>query len=515
MVFIKKRKDDKDLVILKTVKNDVEACVVESLLKSCNINCMLKYETDIASAKVIIGKTTTPVEVYVNKNDYIKAEEILSLYEVRGNEDMYEKNINSLVAFFNEGSKANNNFKLGVEVEHIVVRKDNKYTVSYYGEEGINSILSKLSEFYPKTIYEGKNLIGLAKDNAVISIEPASQLEISIGPYEKIADIKNDYEYFISKLTPILDEYEYELVNLGYHPKSKVDDLMLIPKKRYEIMDAHFKKTGNHGKNMMKGSCATQVSIDYKDEEDFIKKFRLANMLSPLFYFLCENSPIFEGEVYEGNMVRALIWKDMDSARSGVVKDALNKRFGFREYAEYIYNSPVVVHIDENNDITYTSFTKISELYKDKELTKDDIRHIISMFFPDNRLKNYIEIRMADSMKEEYILSYTAIIKGIFYDTNNVNKLLKKFEFVTNEKQREALDDLIKDGYEADVYGINAYDLLKEILSLAISSLDECEKKYVIPFKNLVDKKTTLAKEEKNKLLNNPVSIKKDRGKLV
>ena len=36
------------------------------------------------------------------------------------------------------------------------------------------------------------------------------------------------------------------------------------------------------------------------------------------------------------------------------------------------------------------------------------------MFFPDVRLKKYIEIRPADSMPIKYVLAYATLIKGIF-----------------------------------------------------------------------------------------------------
>ena len=44
----------------------------------------------------------------------------------------------------------------------------------------------------------------------------------------------------------------------------------------------------------------------------------------------------------------------------------------------------------------------------------------LSMFFFDVRLKHYVEIRMADSMPIEYSIAYAALIKGLFYDDDNL-----------------------------------------------------------------------------------------------
>lgn len=73
-----KIKENYDMKFLMEVNNDVEACVVEGLLDSCNIKVKLKYDTDIGGAKVIIGKSAMPVNIYVNKEDYELAKEIIN-----------------------------------------------------------------------------------------------------------------------------------------------------------------------------------------------------------------------------------------------------------------------------------------------------------------------------------------------------------------------------------------------------------------------------------------------------
>ena len=59
------------------------------------------------------------------------------------------------------------------------------------------------------------------------------------------------------------------MVTAGYQPASKVETLSLIPKERYRFMDRYFEKIGPYGRQMMRGTAATQVSIDYFSEEDF------------------------------------------------------------------------------------------------------------------------------------------------------------------------------------------------------------------------------------------------------
>ncbi len=403
----------------------------------------------------------------------------------------YDINLNKFVDYFKNGIKQKEDKTLGVELEHFIV-KENMESVDYYEEHGVRYILEKLSPFFDKKIYKDGNLIGLSKNKSNISLEPASQLEISIGPFIEIADILEEYNFFLLNITPILKELNYKLVYSGYQPKSKVDNLNLIPKKRYEYMLDYFSSVGNHGKNMMKGSASTQVSVDYFSEEDFKNKFRLANIFSPLISLMTDNTFIFEGEEYKKNCIRVEIWNDVDKDRSMIVKNALNKDFGFEDYAKYILDAPAILIEDEQGNSIYTKDKKIKDIYKNREITKKDIEHLISMFFPDVRLKNYVEIRMADCMPMYYALSYAAIIKGIFYNEGAIKYFLDKFSFVRNEDVVKAKEEIIQKGYDAKVYGFYASDIIMEMIEIAKENLHEEEKESVDLFYQLAKNKLTL-----------------------
>ncbi|MCL2422020.1 MAG: glutamate-cysteine ligase family protein, partial [Defluviitaleaceae bacterium] len=293
---------------------------------------------------------------------------------------------------------------------------------------------------------------------------------------------------FTAKLAPILDDMGCELVNVGYHPKSRIDELPLIPKERYKYMEAHFKTTGTKGKNMMKGSAASHVSLDYENEADFKRKFRVANILGPLLSFICDNTPVFEGEPFAGRMARTHIWNDVDPARSMVVRDALDSDFGFREYAKYIYDLPPVLLI-EGDKTTFTGTRLVSEIFADRKMTNEDMTHVSSMAFPDVRLKSHVEIRMADSMPIGQALAYVALLKGIFYDSTNLDRLYEMTIDVKNSHVTEAKAALMKHGQEAQVYGRRAMDWITELFHMAENSLSPDEKEYLMPLKEIKEKK--------------------------
>ena len=49
--------------------------------------------------------------------------------------------------------------------------------------------------------------------------------------------------------------------------------------------------------DMMYRTCGTQLNIDYNSEEDFVKKFKIANSIVPISIALFANSSIVEKKI--------------------------------------------------------------------------------------------------------------------------------------------------------------------------------------------------------------------------
>lgn len=362
--------------------------------------------------------------------------------------------------------------RLGLELEHFIVRRDFTH-VSYHG--GVKHILERLAEFYPEKEYSGDDLIALYSGEASITIEPAGQLEISVMPCSNVNNIMKIYDRFLERLTPILDEYGFLIINTGYSPRTAAADMELIPKKRYEFMDRYFKSTGSCGINMMRATASTQLSFDYADEQDCINKMRYANILTPVLSLITDNSPVFDGAPYNGRMLRTHIWNNVDSARCGTPPCVFDSDFGFLKYAEYIYDSPAIL-ITENNDTIYTGSTPISEIYKGKELTDDEIEHLLSMFFPDVRLKQYIELRPADSMPKDFAAGYAALIKALF-----INNDMPDTSGFAVKDIADAKSELMEKGYRGMIYGTHVVDFIQMMFETAEASLDTKEAALLLP----------------------------------
>jgi glutamate--cysteine ligase len=205
---------------------------------------------------------------------------------------------------------------------------------------------------------------------------------------------------------------------------------------------------------------------------------RLANCLSPIFAFMFDNTPVFEGVPSPLNMMRARIWDSVDAERSGMIEESIDKDdFGYLDYAKRMYGRPALMtHKDGKTE--YTGDKKLSELFSDSHMTQEDIRYALGMFFPDVRVKDYIEIRMADSVPEPYMLGYAALIKGLFYNEQNTEKYLKIFAGKKAKDIQAMKHELYNRDKKAKVFRKNIYDFCAELCADAQNALGE-EKTYL------------------------------------
>ena len=412
---------------------------------------------------------------------------------------MYDDNKKLLIQYFESGCKKESKQKLGVEVEHFIVKRQSWESVSYYGTRGVESILERLSPLYPHRFEKCGHLIGLYNDDYSLSLEPAGQLEISINPQRDIKTVERIYNKLLKQLKPLLRENNYQLVTLGYQPNSLVEDLRLIPKKRYEYMDKYFATTGTGGIHMMRGTASAQVAIDYMDEADFVLKYRVAYILLPLLALLTDNSPIYKGQPYHGHLLRNNIWERVDKARAGTIKGLFDEGFGFDAYAEYLMNLPLIFMPTKDGEV-YTAEKAIKDIRPDELMTAEEVDHVLSMTFLDVRLKNYIEIRFADSMAFEYVKGYMALIKGIFYNDELLHQIIRTYN--ANEVDiQKAKDDIAVNGFEGEAYGYKVAGLLEDLLSDAKKTLNREECEMLKPLEKIVKNKKTLAEEYNEKTI--------------
>ncbi|OZV11969.1 glutamate--cysteine ligase [Tissierella sp. P1] len=432
----------------------------------------------------------------------------------------YNRQIEEISNYFRNSEKEIEDFKIGIEFEHFVVYKDSLKTVSYYGENGVGETLSELEKNGWEGKYEGEYILELSKDNKTITLEPGSQLELSINAKKNIEDIEKEYLEFLEEIIPVLDKKNQGLITTAYHPNTKIEEIKLLPKKRYDLMFNYFKTKGKHAHNMMKGTAALQVSLDYKSEEDYKRKFRIANALSPVLYGLFDNGFYFEGERWNKYNLRTHIWNNCDDDRSGIVDNALEDDFSYKRYAEYILNRPPIF-IFKGKDVIPTGEKKVKDIFNPEDYDREELEHLLTMFFPDVRTKKYIEIRMMDSVPYPLNFGAVALLKGIFYNEENLDKIYDYIKDISLEDIKKAKEDIIENGLNGKLKDRTVLEIGKWIVQLAKEGLNSDEVKYILPLEKIVNEgknpyeitreKVEIGKKESLSwcLLNNLVEVKR------
>lgn len=394
-----------------------------------------------------------------------------------------DKVVKEIVEIFESGINGNTE-KLGVEFEHFIIDQESLESCDY--DRGVKEVMRNLTEDGWEPLNpESKELLGLIKEGHYITLEPGGQMEVSLKPYQSIKEIRKAYATILEEIKASLKSNQ-SIISLGYHPKSRIQALDILPKVRYHQMFEYFKTSGKYAHYMMKGTASTQVAIDYHSEEDFIKKFRVANFLSPFFYRIFDSSPIFEGKIYSKNNLRLNIWDATDKCRCGIPRNALNKEdFNFEDYSKFILNTPPIF-LKQDEDYIFTGQQKLSEIIANDKYSTLDLEHILGMVFPDTRVKNYIELRMPDALPYPLSLAVPALIKGIFYNEENLDKYYER-SLKFNDDDYLEFKELFKEGLDIDYKGIHSKSMINELFKDVSKALENEELIELLEVKHLID----------------------------
>lgn len=383
---------------------------------------------------------------------------------------------------------------LGLEIEHFIVNDEGVQI----GFHEISELIDKVGrELGAEIIYIDHFPVGYYTGEYSTSLEPSCQFEISINPYSDLETIESIYKEFRNIWDPIFAERGYHFETKGNLPlveKQVItpDDIPLSPKRRYKYMDEYFMESGRYGKYMMRASASAQVSIDYKSEEDMIRKLTILQKISPIFMIIMENKSeedsTLPGEDKK-HLFRTQEWDDLDPSRTGFVPHSFDSDFGYDKMADVISDTPLILLTDEGEtiDVGHQTARELIDnqvLYWDGigvERRKKLIEHFMSMGFFHFRVKKYIEIRVADSVPILKALGYVALIKGLIYSEENLKKLEEALASVEDiDSIQKAVEAIETDGFDAKIYdGKTAGEWADYLIDIAGNSLGDSDKEYL------------------------------------
>lgn len=399
---------------------------------------------------------------------------------MQGTEKTEEKvTLENIYAGFEKGFKSEEDFKTGIEFERLTISSKDFKAIDYSGETGVHDLLRTFAKVDGwEFITDDYNIIGLKKGNDTITLEPGGQFELSFEPQKYIQETKSKIDDLNKKIAPILKKNNIQLLEYGVSPVSTYKHINLIPKKRYHVMAEYL--WGILSDVMMRETAGIQACFDFSSEEDAIRKFRIANIISPVATAMFANSPIRGGVDTGYKTFRGLSWLNTDNERCHFMSKKLFDRksdYTIRDYIKEVLQTPIIFIVRDEKPIKIAGKINFEQFmksgYQGYTATLEDFELHANLYFPEVRLRNFIEIRNHDCTNHGMQYSILALYKGILYNKkamDEVEKLISKFsyndvmEFRYNVP-RVALDEKIGK--------YSAKDIANELLGISIKSLKD------------------------------------------
>lgn len=378
--------------------------------------------------------------------------------------------------------------QLGIEMEHMIVDRETGQRIFYEGQPGVLEILEELAQMPGlEPVRINGHIAGVRNEDMAVSIEPGAQFELSIPQARDIKTLEERAQKGYNLLLPVLEKYGYGMMALGADPDNQALDVPIIAKERYRIMNNWLGAHGPHSRKMMRLSCALQVSIDYFGPEDFQKKYRILTAMVPILYTLTDTVSRLSGNKLDKFNARQEIWRGTDPDRTGLIPTSFEEDFSFASYADWLLDRVILFRLEGEEEVETGDMT-LSQAMDQAESEEEWgglIDQALGIVFPDIRVKGFLEIRPMDALPLDLSLAVTAMIKGLFYDMNNLDRLDRKFKTVSIDLVERGMDS----GRDNGIHGYYLSDYFAnwgiKLLDLAQEGLSEEEKAYLAPLRNL------------------------------
>jgi glutamate--cysteine ligase len=368
---------------------------------------------------------------------------------------------------------------IGVEYELLGVLTESGRALPYDGAEPcMVEVLDGLCRKYGWHPVGGEPMLELRREGTRVTLEPGSQLELSLRPHRGIEGIRTELAEWLAELRDVARPLGACFVPLGTQPVSTPDDIEIIPKERYRIMNAYLPTRGSLARWMMRGTAGMQVNLDMETAEDAVRALRLALCTGSVLTALFANSSISEGGPNGWHSRRARIWLEVDDDRCGLPERLVSPDVTPEDYVEWALDAGMffISREDRLIDMTGITFRQfVTEGARGQRASLADWETHLTTLFPESRLKHYLELRCADSNAPTLALGFAALAEGLFYGGPGILDGLERLVGAWSYGERSRFhEDCARHGLGAIApSGKTAEELAVEVVALAGRGLDE------------------------------------------
>jgi len=268
-----------------------------------------------------------------------------------------------------------------------------------------------------------------------ITFEPGGQLELSSTPRPTPSEA---FAEVISVLDP-LREAAYaagvKLVSRGLNPWHDVQDVALqVESPRYRAMDDYLRRYGPDGARMMRLTAAMQINLDFGNRAQASRRWRVANLLSPVIRGSFANSRLRMENGYEAVSGRSVIWDRTDTSRTGALVATGLDADGSpaSEYLDFARQAHVMIRRDtEGTPTAAERELRFEDWLRGQSPPAPDVsdwQTHLSTLFPDVRPRGWLELRAIDVPRREWWAVPLTMLPAVLLDDEAVSLTLEILE---------------------------------------------------------------------------------------
>ena len=366
---------------------------------------------------------------------------------------------------------------LGIEVERLILHRETQASAPL---DFCRQLMAGLAEdIGAKTYFDGEVLNRVDGDGISFTMEPGGQLELATDPCANLAEIDPTMSEVRALVDARLSGTDYELSSLGHAPVTPVDELGLLPRSRYRLMDASMVARGPLTRNMMRATAGFQLAYDVEDREDAGRKLALLYRLSPVMLALSANSRMVAGVDSGYASFRHHVWLHTDQDRVGVPEGCLQAETAIDGYKRFAREA-TMLFLRREGDLVQAPAKSLEAAVADGVVTKADLELHMSSLFPFVRLRNYLEVRYLDAVTWPLARSVLALLSGIVYcpyATRRAEQISESLVPADRAGLHALHEDAAKDGLEATASGGESFrDIARELLKCSEATIgsDTC-----------------------------------------
>ncbi len=379
--------------------------------------------------------------------------------------------VDMLVAGFRAAEKPQGELRLGLEHEKLLYPVGSAKPVPYEGASGVGALLTRLAPagYTPFRETPESPIIALQRGQMTISLEPGGQLELSGSPFRTAREAHAENLVHLEEVKTAGRALGLQVVTLGYRPTGTTADMPWMPKSRYLVMRRTLPERGRLALNMMLMTATGQVSLDWTDEADCVRKTVVVARLAPLMNALYANSPLLEGKPSGYLSFRNRVWDEVDPTRCGYLPAFFDGSFSYRAYVEWALDAPLLF-LRRNGEYLHPKLTfrqLMKEGFEGQAADLDDWTDHLSTLFPEVRLKKVLEVRGADCVNPAMTGALAALWRGILYDATALDEAERLLPKLSYDAHRAFHDTARREGLEGRLGSQPLHRLAAEMVEIA------------------------------------------------